>query len=84
MTRQQVYEFFANFGIVPGVKYKPISHDRLTCIVRAARSWHGMAFAKFVFDCFVPVVNVFDGAPKEWMPDMPLEEEEIEIHEEGR
>ena len=83
MTRIQVYEFFANFGIVAGVKYKPISHKRLTCIVRTAGTWYGAEFAKFVFDCFVPLGNVSgEGIPKEWMLDMP-HPREVESNEEG-
>jgi len=82
MTRQQVYEFFANFGIETGVKHEPISHRKFVTIVKTARQWYGFPFAQFVFDCFVPVGEVSNGVPEEWMPDMPLEEEEVD-HEES-
>lgn len=72
MTREQVYEFFANFGIETGVQYKPISHKKFVTIVRAARRWHGMAFAKFAFDCFTPFGDVSNGGtPEQWILDMP-------------
>jgi hypothetical protein len=83
MTREQVYGFFANFGIVTGAKNSPISHKRFVTIVRAARQWHGMAFAKFTFDCFVPLGDVYSGGvPEQWILDMP-HPREVENNEEG-
>ena len=71
MTSKQIREFFMNFGIVQGVEYKAISLDRLSFIVKLARRWYNVDFARFVMDCFKPVLYDPSGIPTKFAADLP-------------
>ena len=73
MNDKQIKEFFGNFGIKIGVKYKSISLARLRTIIQTAEAWHGTEFAQFVFKCFVPNgENIPANNNENWVPNKPI------------